>query len=92
MNLNLVEERGRVFIPADVSTQLAWSPGMRLVVKQAENGQMWLQPESPTVIEKEGVFVISAEPFDDLTNIVREERELRMSELLQRMGADESSI
>ena len=47
MNLNLVEERGRVFIPADVSTQLAWSPGMRLVVKQAENGQMWLQPESP---------------------------------------------
>jgi len=65
---------------------------MRLVVKQEDNGQMWLQPESPTVVEKEGVFVIEAEALDDLTNIVRQEREDRMAELLQRMGADESSI
>lgn len=92
MGLTLIKKQGRLFIPAEVKTEFALSPGMRLVVRQEDNGQMWLQPESPKVVEKAGVFVIEAQAMSDLTNVVRQEREGRLSELLERMGADESSI
>ena len=92
MGLTLIKKQGRLFIPTEIKTEFALSPGMRLVVRQEDNGQMWLQPESPKVVEKEGVFVIEAQAMDDLTNVVRQEREDRLSELLERMGIDENSI
>ena len=44
-----------------------------------------LQQEVPEVIEKDGILVVKAEPVEDLMQVVRSERELRIKNGLRRM-------
>jgi len=42
--------------------------------------------EPSTLVDKGGILVARVEPLCDLTDIVRQERERRTEELLQRVG------
>ena len=41
------------------------------------------EPEQTTLVDKEGVLVVRAEPLNDLTNITRRNRDLRVFDLVQ---------
>lgn len=84
----LVDDAGRIVIPAALQAQLGLSPGMTLVVESGENGGVRLRPqsESPILVDKGGVWVVRAEPLDDLTDAVEREHERRVSELVRRTG------
>jgi len=43
-----------------------------------------LQQEQPDVIEKDGIFMVKAEPLEDLMQVVQTERELRITHVLGR--------
>jgi AbrB family looped-hinge helix DNA binding protein len=83
-----LDDLGRILIPAPLRSRLGLKPGMTLVVEDTEQGgvQLRVQEESAALIEKDGLLVIRAEPIGDLTNVVRQERERRTQELIQRSG------
>ena len=83
-----VDEAGRILIPAALQDRLGLSPGMTLVVEKGDDSGVLLRPqsESPILVDKGGVWVVRAEPLDDLTDIVERERERRVSELVRRTG------
>ena len=43
------------------------------------------ETEQPTLVDKEGILVVRAEPFSDLTNITRRHRDLRLFDLVQQI-------
>ena len=88
MNQVLLDDRGRVLIPAEITDRLGLSPGMTLIVERTRAGDLRLrvQSEPPALIDKEGVLVARVESFSDLTNVTRHERDRRMFGLLQRAG------
>ncbi len=64
------------------------APGMTLVVEKEETGgvRLQVQPESPVLVDEGGVLVVKSELSDDLTELVRRERDARVFALLQREG------
>jgi bifunctional DNA-binding transcriptional regulator/antitoxin component of YhaV-PrlF toxin-antitoxin module len=83
-----LDDMGRILIPAAEQHRLGLSPGMNLVVEKGDEGSMRLRIRSkpPVLIDKAGVLVVQAEPFSDLTEITRCERDRRVFDLLQRAG------
>lgn len=47
------------------------------------------QPELPVVNDKKGVLVIRGEPCDDLTDVVRRERDCRVIDLVQQLEPED---
>ena len=83
-----VDDQGRIIIPPAIRERLGLSRGMTLVVEDGKEDELCLrvQEGSPLLIDKRGVLVVRAEPLDDLTHIVRRERDRRASNLVQRAG------
>ncbi len=79
----------RIPIPITLGERLGLSSGMTLVVEQTDSQHIWLrriQPAPPPLVDKDGILVAVVEPCSDLTNIVRNERDRRIFDLLQRGG------
>jgi AbrB family looped-hinge helix DNA binding protein len=83
-----LDNLGRILIPAALRSRLGLSPGMTLVVEKGDQGgvRLRVQPEPSILVDKGGVLVVRAEPFGDLANVTRHERDRRVSDLLQRVG------
>ena len=83
-----LDSQGRIVIPSTFRNHLGLSQGMILVVEEGEKDGLFLriQKESPTLVDKQGVLVVKAEPSVDLTNITQQERNRRMFDLVQRVG------
>jgi AbrB family looped-hinge helix DNA binding protein len=83
-----VDNQGRIKIPEEVRNRLGLSPGTRLIVEEGERGEICLHfPEAPPVlVEKEGVLVVRATATGDLKDLVRRERDQRLSDLVERTG------
>jgi bifunctional DNA-binding transcriptional regulator/antitoxin component of YhaV-PrlF toxin-antitoxin module len=83
-----VDDLGRILIPAALQKRLGLSLGMTLVVEKGDNGDLCLRPQlaSPVLVDKGGVLVVRSEPLGDLSDITRQERERRLSDLLQKVG------
>ena len=81
-----VDEKGRIWIPRTLQTRLGLELGMTLVVEEGDSGGVRLRPgpELVTLIDKDGILVVRAEPAADLTDVVRHERDLRIASLLER--------
>jgi AbrB family looped-hinge helix DNA binding protein len=81
-----VDEKGRISIPLALQNRLGLEPGMTLIVEEGDNGGVRLRPnpERVTLLDKEGILVVRAEPVADLTDVVRRERDLRVVSLLER--------
>jgi len=83
-----LDEEGRILIPSSLQGRLGLSPGTMLVAEQGDEGELYLrvQVRPPTLVDKQGVLVVRAEPLDDLGNITKNERDRRVFDLLQRVG------
>jgi hypothetical protein len=81
-----LDESGGILIPPAASASLGLSPGMTLIVEEADEGGVRLhaQPETPLLVDKGGVLVVRAEPVGDLANIVEQERNRRALDLMER--------
>jgi len=84
----VLDDLGRILIPAALRSRLGLSPGMTLIVEAEDQGDVSLRPQSepPALVDKGGVLVVRAEPLTDLTDIIRRERDRRVFDLLQRAG------
>lgn len=84
----LLDSQGHIVIPSIFRNRLSLSQGMILVVEEEEKDDLFLrlQKESPTLIDKQGVLVVKAEPSVDLTNITQQKRNLRVFDLVQRVN------
>lgn len=82
-----LDDLGRILIPAELRHHLGLSPGMTLIVEKGDDDDVRLRllPESPELVEKDGVLVVRAEPLSDLANITRRERDCRVYDLVQRV-------
>ena len=80
-----LDSQGRIVIPSIFRNRLGLSQGMTLVVEEEEKGELCLriQEEPPTLVDKQGVLVVKAEPSVDLTNITQQERNRRVFDLVQ---------
>ncbi len=72
-----LDDSGRILIPTAVQRRLGLLPGMSLVVEKGEG-------------DKAGVLVVQVEPFSDLTNVTRRERDRRVFDLLHLVRRCES--
>ena len=82
-----VDENGRIWIPLALQNRLGLEPGMTFIVEEGDNNGVRLRPspEQVTLLDKEGILVVRAEPVTDLTDIVRRERNLRTASLLEKL-------
>ncbi|NIM12665.1 MAG: hypothetical protein GTO45_11170 [Candidatus Aminicenantes bacterium] len=80
-----VDSQGRIVIPSTFGNRLGLVRGMTLVVEDGENNELCLrvQKESPILVDKKGILVVKSEPKTDITNIIQQERNRRISELME---------
>jgi len=81
-----LDELNRILISPDLRQRLGLTPGMTLIVEEDRSGRIALhiQPESALLIDKGGVLVASVESLDDVTDVVRQERERQALDPTQR--------
>ncbi len=76
----------RWLLPKSAQRQIGLEAGMMFVVRQAENGDLYLQREQEAeAVEKNGFLVVRSQ-IGDMTDIVGHERDARMSRLMRRAG------
>jgi len=83
-----LDSQKRIMIPPVIQKRLGLTQGMTLVVESDENGELCLriQGESPALVDKRGVLVVRAKPDADLTKVIQQERNQRVSDLIHRAG------
>ena len=78
-----IKDQGDIVIPAEIRKRLGLIKGMMLVAEDGNAGQLRLQDQqtAPAVVAKQDVLVVTSSPDQDLADVVRQERERRMSSL-----------
>ena len=72
----------RWWLPKVAQQQIGIEAGMMFIVRQAENGDLYLQREQDAeVIEKDG-FLIVRSPLGDSIDLVEQKRDVRMGQML----------
>jgi hypothetical protein len=66
--------------------QIPFAQWQMISLKLKEGALIEETAESPELVDKQGVLVVRAQPFGDLSDISRDERNRRVSELLRRTG------
>lgn len=76
-----------IFSPA-LTRRLKLRLGETFVVEAGEQGEMRLHPqqEEANLKDKDGVLVATSQPIRDLTDMARQERDLRVIDLLEQAG------
>ena len=80
-----IDDQGDIVIPAEIRRRLGLMQGMTLVVEDGEQGQLHLrvQKELASIVDKEGVLVVTSSPSHDLWDAIRHERDQRIASLWQ---------
>jgi AbrB family looped-hinge helix DNA binding protein len=80
-----VDSQGRIVIPATLKNRLGLSKGMTLVVEDGDNNELCLriQEEAPMLVDKRGILVVRSKSKTDITNIIQQERNRRISDLME---------
>ena len=81
----LIDEAGCIRIPPDIQNRLGLEPGTSLVLEEAGGGEIRLRTKEtlPTLVDKDGILVIVAEPLDEFADIVQYERDSRIASLME---------
>jgi bifunctional DNA-binding transcriptional regulator/antitoxin component of YhaV-PrlF toxin-antitoxin module len=82
-----LDDQGRLVIPHPLQEQLKLFTGATIVVEdETEDAALVrVQPAEPTLVEKDGVLVVKAGALEDLSDIVRQEREQHSSDVLRQV-------
>ena len=83
-----LDPSGHILIPPAIRARLGLTPGMTFVVEERDNKELLLRlrDEEPPIVDKYGVLVVQSQAFGDIANAVRQERDARVAELVQRTG------
>jgi len=81
-------DSGDILIPPATLERLHLLPGMTLVVEMSGQGSLFLrvQPAKTTLVKKGLALVARTSALTDFENLVRNERDRRVFDLLQRTG------
>ena len=81
-----LDDQGRLVLPVPLAQRLGLARGTTLVVEQETSEATYLrvQKNSPVLIEKGGVLVITAVADQPLSDTLQEEREQRLDDLWER--------
>jgi hypothetical protein len=81
-----LDPSGHILISPAIRARLRLAPGMTFVVEERDNKELVLrlQDEEPPVVDKDGVLVVQSQVVGDIANAVRQERDARATELVQR--------
>jgi bifunctional DNA-binding transcriptional regulator/antitoxin component of YhaV-PrlF toxin-antitoxin module len=73
----VIDETGCIRIPADIQVRFGLEPGMSLIVEEASGGEIRLRVKEnlPTLVDKDGILVVRAEPLADFADAVRQDRD-----------------
>ena len=74
------EQGNRIFV------QIPFTQWEMICPKLFEEDESTEIPESPELVDKQGVLIVRAKSFQDLADITWRERHRRVSELLQKVG------
>jgi bifunctional DNA-binding transcriptional regulator/antitoxin component of YhaV-PrlF toxin-antitoxin module len=83
-----IDNHGSILLPVELKNRLGLMPGMTMIAEvDDEDGiRLRVQTELPEMVDKQGIIVVRSESSEDLGNIIRNEREGRISNLLKRAG------
>lgn len=78
-----VDHAGRIRLPKTIRTRLGLTAGAKIEfdIGPDEEIRMRAAHEGPLTVDKDGVLVVRAEAFGDLSAAVDQTREARLSEL-----------
>lgn len=81
-----IDNQGGILLPQELKNRLGLSPGMTMLVEEDDQERVCLRVRtgSPELVDKQGIIVVRAEASEDLTNIIKHERDHRLSDLLHR--------
>jgi antitoxin component of MazEF toxin-antitoxin module len=84
----LIDETGCIRIPPDIQDRLGVEPGTSLVLEEADGGEIRLRAKEnlPVLVDKDGILVVRADPLTDLADAVRQDRDSRVSSLMEQAG------
>ena len=73
----VLDDQGRLVLPALAQLQLGLTPGMTLIVEQetADTTYLRVQSEQPRLIDRQGILVVQSQPVVDLADSIRQHRE-----------------
>jgi bifunctional DNA-binding transcriptional regulator/antitoxin component of YhaV-PrlF toxin-antitoxin module len=85
-----LDDQGRLVLPVPLAHRLGLVRGTTLVVEQetAEATYVHVQKTAPSLIEKGGVFVITAAAEQPLDAVLHTEREHRLDDVWERNRAN----
>jgi AbrB family looped-hinge helix DNA binding protein len=80
-----LDSQGRIVIPSAIRNRLGLSKEVTLIVEDEGDNEIRLriQKGSPILVDKKGILVVKSESGSDLTNIIQQERESRISDLMK---------
>jgi bifunctional DNA-binding transcriptional regulator/antitoxin component of YhaV-PrlF toxin-antitoxin module len=81
-----IDESGRIALPEKIISDLRLIPGTEFVVEE-RNGKVTLIPiekekEETLLVEKDGILVLRAQISEDITDMVKRDREARISQII----------
>jgi bifunctional DNA-binding transcriptional regulator/antitoxin component of YhaV-PrlF toxin-antitoxin module len=86
-----INRQGRIVLPQTFQERMGLVQGMTLVVEDGEQGALCLRMQekekasaaAPSLVEKQGVLVVTSAAQGNLTDITTCEREQRITELVR---------
>lgn len=87
----VLDDQGRLVLPSPLRRRLGLTTGMTLVVEEetADAAYLRILTGEPSLVEKQGVLVVQAQPPGNpmpQDDPVRQERDRRVADLLRRTG------
>jgi AbrB family looped-hinge helix DNA binding protein len=87
MNLKFqtkLDQSGRVPLPSEILSELHLTPGTVLMIEE-KDGRITLEPitEEPMIIEKDGLLVLHAQLTEDVSDIISQNRDKRLSSIIK---------
>jgi AbrB family looped-hinge helix DNA binding protein len=83
-----IDQSGQVIIPEDIRMRLGMSPGSLLIIEERGDREVILRPlpKEPRLANKGGVLVVQSEAIGEIADLVGQDREARVSQLVQGTG------
>ncbi len=80
-----LDEQGRIVFSEVARNKLGLLPGMTFTVASEKSGGVRLEPQAdqPLLIEKSGILVVSGKVMEDITDIVKRDREERIDKFIR---------
>ena len=79
----VVDDQGRIVLPAAVLRRLGLTAGATLVVEQETDDEVVfrVEPSEPVLVDRDGILVAQSAPLANIADVVQHHRALRLAKL-----------